>query len=327
MEFAAANEDDDAMRELPKQELPIVVASRMSVSFPVLFTAVPLWALDHEARPPVFRRCLFSDGSLCSNFPIHFFDSPIPAWPTFGISLYELPDHGEKRGATPRRGATDSATEKCNQDAVSVPQDHREGAQERWRIFAEQPGTFARLSGFVGALFSTTKDWNDATLARLPGVRDRVARVGLEPGIGGLNILMTKEQIECLACLGAEAARKLLDRFAKPSNLRGVADGWSEHRWVRFNVLRDCLFRSLAGLTWSAAQAPYAVPLREQVRHAVDQPPLAQDAKSQLLPAQAAALDRVLTALIQAEHSLTAPTVGQPYEPDPRPELRIRPPL
>ena len=111
-----------------------------------------------------------------------------------------------------------------------------------------------------------------------------------------------------------------------------VGDDLLEHPHSGFEplglrrILR-CLFRSLAGLTWSAAQAPYAVPLREQVRHAVDQPPLAQDAKSQLLPAQAAALDRVLTALIQAEHSLTAPTVGQPYEPDPRPELRIRPPL
>ena len=77
------------LRELPAGELPIVVATRLSLSFPVLFSAVPLWAIDHEPalENRRLRRCWFSDGGICSNFPIHLFDSAIPGWPTFGISL------------------------------------------------------------------------------------------------------------------------------------------------------------------------------------------------------------------------------------------------
>ena len=31
----------------------------------------------------------FSDGGICSNFPLHLFDSPLPRWPTFGLNLRE----------------------------------------------------------------------------------------------------------------------------------------------------------------------------------------------------------------------------------------------
>ena len=53
----------------------------------------------------------------------------------------------------------------------------------------------------------------------------------------------------------------------------------------------------------------------------------ATDNNSQLLAAQAAALEGVLDALMQAERALNRPTVGQPYKPLPRPVLRVRPPL
>ena len=76
-------------RELPTDRLPIVVAARLAMSFPLLISAVPLWAIDYEA--PIesrgLSRCWMSDGGLCSNFPIHLFDSFVPRWPTFGISL------------------------------------------------------------------------------------------------------------------------------------------------------------------------------------------------------------------------------------------------
>ena len=53
----------------------------------------------------------------------------------------------------------------------------------------------------------------------------------------------------------------------------------------------------------------------------------ATDNDSQLLAAQAAALEGVLDALMQAERALNRPTVGQPYKPLPRPVMRVRPPL
>src|ERR1051325_4584550 len=90
--FAAAQNDpaDDRLYPLPNPwELPVVVAARMSLSFPVLFTLVPLYAVDFT-RPKEkrdYERCWFIDGGLSSNFPMSLFDQPFPRWPTFGINL------------------------------------------------------------------------------------------------------------------------------------------------------------------------------------------------------------------------------------------------
>ena len=346
---------DSPLWLLPKDHLPIIVAARMSVSFPVLFTAVPLWVLDDRKDAKVFRRCLFSDGSLCSNFPIHFFDSPLPAWPTFGISLYDLPANEDKPASDDEPASNSkpgrvvrlakrvlqglgTKSDPDTDDKITLPHDHRRGMYDRWNDFEDQPGTLHRLFGFVGALFSTTKDWNDATVARLPGVRDRVVRVGLDVGIGGLNIRMNSKQIRRLAKCGGDAARKLLDRFAKPSGIGGIADGWNEHRWVRFNLLRDCLSEVMGGFSWSAAQNRYAKPLHEHIRDAIDEGPLKElndseadeeelESRTRILAAQAADLNGVLAALMQLERALAAPTVRPSYKPYPRPALRIRPPL
>ncbi len=330
----ADDEADNTLWRLPREHLPILVAARMSISFPVLFSGVPLWAMERKNQSldaddgqhnRVFRRCVFSDGSLCSNFPIHLFDSWLPAWPTFGISLQErVPDPANPppRQRLWKRAATRDVT-------VTLPDDHRAGRHNRWNNFDYEPGASARLFSFVNAMLSTTMNWSDATLARLPGVRDRVAEVTLEPGIGGLNIRMTPGQIRKLADGGADAGVELLKRFAGRGRTRAgeLADGWNEHRWVRFNVLRDSLTAGLAGLTWSASQRRYAKPIRELIREATREPPLAGDATSQIHAAQAAALEAVLNALMQAERALTRPTVTQPYAPSPRPAMRVRPPL
>jgi hypothetical protein len=162
-------------------------------------------------------------------------------------------------------------------------------------------------------------------------------RIGLPSGVGGLNIQMKEEKIRELADLGREAAVELLKRYAlpapRPSGI--VADGWNEHRWVRLNVLRDSLSRSLAGLNWASLQGSHGKPLHDLIRQAIDEPILKKgddesvpkDNDSRLLAAQAAALEGVLDALMQAERALNMPTVGQPYRPSPRPVMRVRPPL
>ena len=68
-------------------DLPVVVGARMSLSFPLLIAAVPLYPrrLLGNDRQPV--KLSFSDGGISSNFPIHFFDALLPRRPTFGISL------------------------------------------------------------------------------------------------------------------------------------------------------------------------------------------------------------------------------------------------
>jgi len=72
-------------------DLPILLGARMSLSFPILLSAVPLYAANvtrrNEQGKFELERCWFSDGRLTSNFPIHFFDAPLPSRPTFGINL------------------------------------------------------------------------------------------------------------------------------------------------------------------------------------------------------------------------------------------------
>src|SRR4029077_18943429 len=76
---------------------PILLGARMSLSFPILLSAVPLYAANFEREPKEgkypLEACWFSDGGLTSNFPIHFFDAPLPLRPTFGIDL--VPDTAE----------------------------------------------------------------------------------------------------------------------------------------------------------------------------------------------------------------------------------------
>jgi predicted acylesterase/phospholipase RssA len=104
-------------RPFPRSEqLPIIVATRMSLSFPLLISAVPLYAVDYgrkvnqtyskrvaewrQANPegtledharavtaPEFDVNWFSDGGLTTNLPVQFFDSPLPTRPTFAIDL------------------------------------------------------------------------------------------------------------------------------------------------------------------------------------------------------------------------------------------------
>jgi predicted acylesterase/phospholipase RssA len=329
--------EEEPMYRLPTKHLPILVAARMSVSFPVLFSAVPLWILDkRDKKKHVFRRCLFCDGGICSNFPIHLFDSPIPSWPTFGISLHEISTSKEGTADAPSSSPT-QAQEDYYGD-VWLPKDHLQLGEDHWNEFETEPEPIERLYGFFSALASTTINWSDATLARLPGVRERVVQVGLRSGIGGLNILMKEQDIRGLADLGRVAALKLIKRYAFPvaRSSGELSDGWNEHRWVRLNVMRDSLARSLTGLTWAASQPDNGKPLRDLIRQAIDEPILkkdkdeaapATDNDSQLLAAQAAALEGVLDALMQAERALNLPTVGQPYKPLPRPVMRVRPPL
>ena len=306
---------DDELWELPRERLPVLVAARMSVSFPVLFSAVPLWQKEAvTCGPATFRRLLVADGGLCSNFPIHLFDSPIPAWPTFGVAL---------RGD----GGAYSLRPDDIAQQVHVPQSHLDLVADRASRFDGKDTPLQRLRGYGGALLTTVKDWNDALLAELPGVRERIAEVALPNNIGGLNILMKAEQIECLGLLGGEVARQLLQRYAVPAGSGTHAPGWREHRWVRFNVLSECLHESLVGLSRAAQHARHAEPMQEQIRAAIDTPPLAGAGAQTLQPAQAAALERTLDALLQIERALTPRPMAQPYRPVPRPELRIRPPM
>src|SRR5712672_42545 len=183
--------------------LPLIVGARMSLSFPLLISAVPLWRRDftllEEAERNKLRRCLFSDGGLSSNFPIHFFDRLLPNTPTFAISL---DDYDEKR----------------NRDDVWLPSSSGSGSQLPVQAFDG-------IGGFLMRLLMSAKDWQDNLQSTLPGYRERIAHVVLKPDEGGLNLAMDEATIRKLVNCGEQAGETLRDEFD--------LDG---HRWRRFLV-------------------------------------------------------------------------------------------
>lgn len=200
-------------RPLPDPaDLPVIVAARMSLSFPVLISAIPLYAVDwtlqrnqelkKQGRAPEPGRCWFSDGGIGSNFPVHFFDGLLPSRPTFGINLRPFHPDDEK----------DPVDESGN---VRFP---RRAGQEIRPAWTQIDGLFS----FLGTIVNTMQNWVDNTQMRLPGYRDRVVHVHLTEDEGGMNLRMPPRRVEALSKRGQAAGQALqtLD--------------WDGHRWTRF---------------------------------------------------------------------------------------------
>jgi Patatin-like phospholipase len=210
------------VRSLPTaKDLPVVVATRMSLSFPILLSAVPLYASDFgrqndEDQKP--QKCWFSDGGICSNFPVHFFDSPLPRWPTFAINLKPFhPDHMN--------------------EPVFMPDKNKGGITEIFTQFDQGSGR-ERLTGFVAALINTLRNWTDNMQTRLPGYRDRIAHVSLNnKREGGINLNMPADVITALGKRGEDAAKLLTKHFTTPADK--IVMSWDNHRWVRYRSLME----------------------------------------------------------------------------------------
>ncbi len=202
--------------------LPVVVATRMSLSFPILLSTVRLYAhRSNKSRTKdngqmELTSCVFSDGGLTSNFPIHLFDHLLPRWPTFGINLRE---------------ATVEAP-LPEQNFVQLAQDNQQGSGELWNLFEGPDASKKSLLGFALALIETMQNWSDNALTRLPGFRDRIVHVAMLPGEGGLNLTMPPEQIQKLVSRGQKAGEELIKKFHSASGQK-AANGWTRHRWVR----------------------------------------------------------------------------------------------
>jgi hypothetical protein len=205
-------------------DLPVIVATRMSLSFPVLLSAVPLYAVDFgrehnqdRTKAPMAERCWFSDGGISSNLPIHFFDGPIPLWPTFAVNLKQFhPDFNKE------------------EDAIFLPRNSSAVTQVAWTRF-EKDGRGSVLQ-FLWAVIETMQNWQDSTQSRVPGYRDRLVHVSQRDDEGGLNLNMPVATVERLADRGRRAGVKLVERFG--TNAEADDSGWTEQRWVR---LRSCM--------------------------------------------------------------------------------------
>ena len=313
-------------RELPGADLPIVVAARLSLSFPILFSAVPLWAIDYEAAPGTrdLRRCLFTDGGASSNFPIHLFDAALPRWPTFGLWLDRL---------DPRRPPIPTTVD----PDVWLPEFQGQGWGDNWNRFdteaaAPSPdagaiardGALKQLKFLVGFLSGTAKsavDWHDRTSFRLPHVRNRVARLWLKRGEGGLHIGMPRDLIlEMANRYGTKAGKLFVARFAGPDG--EAATAWSEQRWVRLAVLVSGMRELLAGLKASADWSALTMPMNQAISKAVKFAPIIQRVPVELTPEQSKSLLLLLAELERLEGHLQS-AVAQPFKPVPASELRL----
>jgi predicted acylesterase/phospholipase RssA len=216
-----------------RDKLPVVVAARMSLSFPGLISAVPLWRRDFLYREKSdqqrLRRCLFSDGGLSSNFPIHFFDKFLPNHPTFAISLDVYDERRSSGGPDDRVWLHKKAREGINRPVIA----------------------FEGLVPFLLRLVDAAKDWQDNLQSVLPGYRERIAHIGLKDEEGGLNIAMDATTIHRLADLGRQAGERL-EEFDLDA-----------HRWRRFLVAMARVEQTLDEVAQSYHGVKGAEPFRD----------------------------------------------------------------
>jgi predicted acylesterase/phospholipase RssA len=219
-------------------KLPIVVPVRMAVSFPILLSAVPVWTVKRAAwdskrmNQPVsltdkeLSRNLFSDGGICSNFPIHFFDAWLPRRPTFGIDLASIPDENDDYILDDISSPSPSGD--LAEGGVSLPQ-----ADQRDNILSSRIGN---LLQFAMAVFHSAQNFRDTMQSQLPSYQERIVHVPLSSQEGGLNLNMPQTIIEGMQAKGLEAGEILCgERFS-----------FERHQWVRLRVLMGLLKKNLS---------------------------------------------------------------------------------
>jgi predicted acylesterase/phospholipase RssA len=221
-----SHEGEDLFEFPTGGKMPVIAAVRMSLCFPVLFTAFPLYRQEFGKRDenaaavkedPV-RRVLFSDGGITSNFPSRFFDKLVPSRPTFGISLEDL-----------QEGASAKIEAGPGDGRVYLPFDARKGGQFEIKEIAS-------LAKFLGAVVNTAREWQDRKQARLPGWRERIARIYVAKDEGGLNLDMPPDLVMKLGSYGARAGGLLCGTAATAPPADDANFIFADHQWRRFLI-------------------------------------------------------------------------------------------
>ena len=309
-------------------DLPVVVATRMSLSFPILLSAVPLYAIDYTPTrtcgqpagasgdsgqeqaatgPLKVGKCWFSDGGIAINFPIHFFDQPLPQWPTFGLNLSSFPP-----GTAP-----------CKNEAENIwmPNDNGGGMQPTWTYF-ENTATYGKLPAFLSVILNTARSWSDDAQMKVPGYRDRIVHIKLDPREGGLNLNMDADTICRLNTRGMHAGALLAERFADPDTAATLS--WDNHRWVRFRSTMALLEEMLGKISDRLGDAqPGERTYLELIERSKGVPPTGYEWHSD---AQQKFAELTTDELIQlVKHWRSRQQTYGDGAPKPQPELRIQP--
>jgi predicted acylesterase/phospholipase RssA len=276
------------------KDLPVVFATRLSLSFPLLISMVPLYTISHKAfknkvrceiqneiveangasgkketrelivlteqsddgnwlstigkdthklKPDDLQHNWFSDGGICSNFPIHFFDAWLPTRPTFGVNLTSQLAEGVS-GANPDRKETvkEHSSLSTEQADFVISDDTQDPESYDKDVYLPKPDEtlppeWIQIDGlgkFLETVFRTAQNYRDNMQAMLPSYRERIVQIRLTNEEGGLNLNMDAETIKGVVAKGDGAGDKLNRYF----DLR-------KHQWVRFRVLMRQIEASL----------------------------------------------------------------------------------
>jgi predicted acylesterase/phospholipase RssA len=241
-------------------DMPVILAVRMSLSFPVLFSAVPLHSKDHSLRVNT-KQCeeqskrywlnLFSDGGLSSNFPIHYFDALLPLRPTFGVNLTQYHEcrHGDDRGAS-------------GWNRIYLPSQAGGGL-----TYGVNP--IEGIPAFLFSLLDAARNWQDSMQMRMPGYRERIVHVSLKPNEGGSNLTMPKETIDWLVNLGNIAGERILKGHAQQLDTQPKFS-FEIHRWRRLLAVTDALGQILPELKNAYQSTPGGDPTLSSIQNFIN---------------------------------------------------------
>jgi predicted acylesterase/phospholipase RssA len=295
------------------KNLPVILAVRMSLSFPFLFCPIPFYGVDFGFGPKtpdgqhLPERCFFVDGGLTNNFPLNLFDRSLPRWPTFGINLRDIDDGRHKQ-------------------EVFIPCRNSGGLEEWWTRFDKKLG-LGGLLAFFGLLFDTSRNWRDNLQLSVPGYRDRVVHIGLDPAReGGMNLDMSNDVIALLTQRGEHAGGAILSRYSPTTDHPGdpaCVVNLDNQKWIRFRSFMELLEDALLSINLAVPYSQSGEPNYEELLERAETMsyPMSR-------PQRQYAVD-MLRALIGLAPKITEGRErGQSFEtraPKPEPDLRVTP--
>ena len=259
----ARSADGHVLYRLPHPaDFPVAVAVRMSLSFPILLSAIPLYSVDRtldanakidEANQP-FRRDIEQTRNIMFSSQVNS-----AAWQDALTKLNSIDTGG---ACTPRKATRvwfsdggissnlplhffDSKLpshptfainltsfhpdDSCLKNRVELPDSNTGGLTSHWPERPKAPGVGPILS-FLLDIVNTMHSWRDTIQLPMPGYRDRIAQIAQKPDEGGLNLNMPREHIDALASAGALAAHQIIEKFVSKG-------GWDNHRAIRLRTM------------------------------------------------------------------------------------------
>ena len=275
----------------PRDQLPVLVATRISLSFPILFGAVPLYTVNpnyykaQDANPTtpldksMLQRNWFSDGGIVCNFPIHLFDAPLPERPTFGINLSDMPpdafedaSHGQAQDVGI---ATDQASGRASGRAEDQP---REAVIEQIKPEYQtniQPGRAkAREMRPTGSLSAVSLpsanawqslDWRDfdsvsglllSAFYTAQSHRDTMQSHLPSYRDRIATVRFAPKEGGFNLAMRPDTIRKIVEKGDEAGRLLAEEFDFDSHRWVRFRIVMALLEEEIQAIAASLQSNP-----------------------------------------------------------------------